>query len=345
MLTVKNFAKPYVKLALVQQELSSLLKGISSLPNQSTETKQIKKVDKSQLGKVAVLMGGASAEREVSLKSGNAVLAALLVEGVNAEGIDVSRDFWQQLQKGKFERAFIAMHGRGGEDGCMQGALELLGLPYTGSGVLASALAMDKIRTKQLWFSLGLPTPAYVQLDSLKDIAQVEKQVGFPCIVKPAREGSSIGITKVHNHDELMAAHQLAEKYDHACIAESWIEGQEFTVGILNEKPLPAIRIETPRGFYDFTAKYVDDATRFYCPCGLSPEEEKGVQQIALSAFQSLGCRSWGRVDLIRDKSGACWLLEVNSVPGLTDHSLVPMAAERFGISFNQLILRILADA
>ncbi|MBI4357386.1 MAG: D-alanine--D-alanine ligase [Gammaproteobacteria bacterium] len=320
-------------------------RGWVSGGSQVLEAKEEWKVDKTKLGKVAVLMGGQSAEREISLKSGKAVLAALMSEGVQAEGIDLGPNGLNELQQGKFQRVFIALHGKGGEDGSLQGALEIMGIPYTGSGVLASALAMDKIRTKQQWFSIGLPTPSYVVLRGEKEILEVEKHVGFPCVVKPSREGSSIGVSKVHHHGELLAAYRQACQYDKAVIAESWVEGREFTVGILNDEPLPVIRIETPRVFYDFTAKYVADETKFFCPCGLPEEEEKGIQAIAFSAFQSLGCESWGRVDLIRDGSGACSLLEVNTVPGLTDHSLVPMAAERTGIGFRELVLRILAEA
>lgn len=309
------------------------------------ESEPLRKQFKAQAGQVVVLMGGHSAEREISLKSGQAVLNALIEEGIAAKAFDPAVDDFSQLNRSKVSRAFIALHGRGGEDGSIQGFLETQGIPYTGSGVLASALAIDKLRTKQLWFAEGLPTPAFVEIKTDDDIKKAIEQIGFPCIVKPSREGSSLGITKVSDSATLYQAIKSARDYDTDIMVESWIEGDEYTVGILGDGCLPAIRIETPQELYNFNAKYEADSTQFFCPCGLTETEESSMQDIAYKAFKDLGCRSWGRVDLIRDKAGVCWLLEVNTVPGLTNHSLVPMAAEGAKMTFNELILCILADA
>lgn len=301
-------------------------------------------VDVKALGKVAVLMGGQSAEREVSLKSGNAVLSALKHQGVDAHGIDVGHGILTVLEAGQFDRAFIALHGRGGEDGTMQGALETLGLPYTGSGVMASALAMDKLRTKLVWLGLGLPTPMFRVLDDTSDLDEVIQTLGLPLVVKPSHEGSSIGVTKVNTADQLRRAYADAQKFDSEIIAETWITGAEYTAAILGQEPLPLIRLETPNEFYDYDAKYVSDTTGYHIPCGLSPVIEKEMQQLALRAFNAVGASGWGRVDFMCDEDGKPWLIEVNTIPGLTDHSLVPMAAKAAGISFEQLMLRILAQ-
>jgi len=300
-------------------------------------------VNVAQFGKVAVLMGGRSAEREISLKSGAAVLDALRRAGVDAHGLDVGADALEQLRAGGFDRAFIALHGRGGEDGTMQGALETLGLPYTGSRVLGSALGMDKLRCKQLWRGAGLPTPAWALLGSDSDFEAVARQVGLPLIVKPVHEGSSIGMTKVDSADGLQQAWDAASRYDHTVIAERWIEGGEYTAAILGQQPLPLIRLETPNTFYDFEAKYQANTTRYHCPCGLAAEREAALQHLALDAFRAVDARGWGRVDLLVDGEDRPWLLEVNTVPGMTDHSLVPMAAKAAGIDFEQLVVRILA--
>jgi D-alanine-D-alanine ligase len=296
-------------------------------------------------GKVAVLMGGRSAEREISLKSGTMVLAALKKSGVDAHAFDPRDQRLEALVAGRFERAFIALHGRFGEDGTVQGALEYLGIPYTGSGVMASALAMDKWRTKLLWHAVGMPTPAYELLTPRSDRAEVAAHLGLPLMVKPASEGSSIGMTKVTSVEALGAAYELAAGYDKAVIAEAFIEGVELTAGILGDEPLPLIRLETPRTFYDYEAKYFADDTRYTCPCGLPESEEQRVRQVAFTAFELLGCGGWGRVDLMLDHAGDPYLLEVNTVPGMTDHSLVPMAARAKGISFEDLCVRILESA
>lgn len=299
-------------------------------------------VNVKRFGKVAVLMGGLSAERAISLKSGTAVLEALKQEGVNAHGIDVGKDILRQLVAGNFDRVFIALHGRGGEDGVMQGALELLGLPYTGSGVLASALSMDKARSKQVWQGVGLPTPEMLLLDSVESLAQAVKQIDLPLVVKPSHEGSSVGMTKVSAPAQIAQAWETARQYDDLVFAERWITGGEYTVAILGDQALPPIKVETPREFYDYEAKYNANTTRYLCPCGLGEEEIQELQALALRAFAALGARGWGRVDVLRDAQGRFWLLELNSVPGMTDHSLVPMAARAAGLSFNDLVLRIL---
>ena len=297
----------------------------------------------SDYGRVAVLLGGRSAEREVSLKSGAAAVAALQAAGVDAVGIDASApDLLAQLADGGFARAFIALHGRGGEDGTLQGALDWLGLPYTGSGVLGSALAMDKLRAKQLWQGAGLPTAAYRLADPDSDWDAVAGELGLPLMVKPAREGSSIGMSKVEHAADLPAAVASAAAHDPQVLVERFIGGGEYTVGIVGDLVLPAIKLETPRAFYDYEAKYLRDDTRYLCPCGLPPASEQLLQQLALNAFQALDCRGWGRVDLLLDDDGAPYLMEVNTVPGLTDHSLVPMAARAVGLTFERLMLAIL---
>jgi D-alanine-D-alanine ligase len=293
-------------------------------------------------GRVALLMGGQSTEREVSLKSGAAVLTALQNRGVQVEALDIVPDLPRQLMEGGFERVFIALHGRGGEDGVIQGMLETLGLPYTGSGVLASALAMDKLKTKQLWLGIGLPTPEFVLLVEPTDLGEVVERLGLPLIVKPVREGSSVGMTKVTEKEQLAAAYKKAATYDREVIVERWIEGAEYTASILGQQLLPLIRLETPRAFYDYEAKYSEATTRYLCPCGLPPGEERALQALAWRAFQALRGSGWGRVDLMVDRSGQPWLLEVNTIPGLTDHSLVPMAARQAGIGFEALVLCIL---
>jgi len=302
-------------------------------------------VDVEAFGRVAVLYGGTSAERDVSLKSGAAVLAALQGAGVNAFGIDAGADLAERLIAERPDRVFIALHGRGGEDGSLQGLLECLQLPYTGSGVMASALGMDKLRTKQVWQSLGLPTPAYAVLRDEQECAAVVERLGTPLIIKPIHEGSSIGMAKVHSLDELKAAWQQALKYDDVALVEQWVTGAEFTVGILDGQALPAIRLSTPNTFYDYQAKYLANDTQYQCPCGLPPEREAELAELCLQAFSAVGCRGWGRVDLMQDSDGNFYLLEVNTSPGMTDHSLVPMAAAAAGLSFTDLALAILASA
>lgn len=296
----------------------------------------------SGFGKVAVMMGGRSAERDVSLKSGTMVLSALRAAGVDAHGFDPARRPLDDLAREGFARVFIALHGRHGEDGTMQGALELHGIPYTGSGVLASALAMDKMRTKLLWIGAGVSTPAYEQLDENTNAAALVRRLGLPLMVKPASEGSSIGMSKVRHEGEIAGAYALAASHDKLVIAEQFIEGIELTAGILDNSPLPLIRLETPRDFYDYEAKYLANDTRYILPCGLSVEAERALQAEALRAYTLLGCRGWGRVDFIVDREGKPYFLEVNTSPGMTDHSLVPMAARHLGMSYGDLCLRVL---
>ncbi len=295
-----------------------------------------------EFGKVAVLLGGTSAEREVSLKSGNAVLAGLKRKGVDAHGIDVREpaDLIGLVRQG-FDRAFIVLHGRGGEDGQIQGALQLLGIPYTGSGVMGSAIAMDKYRSKLVWKGLGMPTPPFQVLREEADLASAA-ELGFPLMIKPAHEGSSVGMSKVNDASQLDAAWQEARKYDGLVIAEKWITGSEYTAAVLDGEPLPMIRLETPRDFYDYEAKYKSGDTGYHIPCGLDESREAEAQQIALQACEAIGVSGWGRVDLMMDEEGNFWLIEVNTVPGMTDHSLVPMAARARGIEFDELVYRIL---
>jgi len=287
-------------------------------------------------------MGGKSAEREISLKSGAMVLAALKKSGVDAHAFDPRVSGFEALKSQGYARAFIALHGRFGEDGTVQGALEYLGIPYTGSGVMASALAMDKWRTKLLWHAAGLPTPAYQLMNARTDPVALAARLGLPLMVKPAREGSSIGMSKVTSVEKIAPAYELAARYDDAVIVERFVEGMELTAAILGDEALPLIGLETPREFYDYQAKYFTDDTRYICPCGLPADQERALQQTALEAFRVLGCSGWGRVDLMLDRDGNPQLLEVNTIPGMTDHSLVPMAARAKGISFEDLCVRIL---
>jgi D-alanine-D-alanine ligase len=293
-------------------------------------------------GKVAVLFGGKSAEREVSLKSGVAVLAALLRCGVDAHGFDPSVQNLQLLAEQGFERVFIALHGRYGEDGTVQGALELMGIPYTGSGVLGSALAMDKFRTKLVWQAMNLPVPDYTLLTADSDWVAVVQQLGLPLFVKPANEGSSVGISKVKRVEDLPTAYAEAAKHDTIVIAERFVGGGEYTVAILGGLALPVIKIEPANEFYDYEAKYLRDDTLYHCPSGLSAETEAEMQQLARQAFSVIGAQGWGRVDFLIDVSGKVYLLEINTSPGMTDHSLVPMAARAAGLSFEQLVVQIL---
>ncbi len=294
-------------------------------------------------GKVAVLMGGLSAEREVSLRSGQAVLDGLLRKGVDAQGIDAGRDVLQQLVDGGFDRVFIVLHGRGGEDGVIQGGLETLGLPYTGSGVQGSALGMDKYRCKLLWSGLSLSTPNYLLVKSESQL-EAAAELGFPLMVKPVHEGSSIGMAKVDDADELQSAWLTAREYDSQVMVERWITGQEFTAAILGDQALPLIRLETPHTFYDYEAKYSSDSTLYHCPCGLDENKEQELQALAMEAFKAVGASGWGRVDIMMDADQQPWLIEVNTVPGMTGHSLVPMAAKQHGLSFDELVWQILAN-
>ena len=292
-------------------------------------------------GKVAVVMGGSSAEREVSLLSGTAVLQALQRSNVNVIGIDADKTLLQKLKQERIDRVFIMLHGRDGEDGKLQGALEWLGMPYTGSGVLASALAMDKVRTKLVWQRLGISTPEFEQLRPDSDFAAVMKILG-PCFVKPVNEGSSIGACGVETVAQMEAAFRKAYSYDKDVLAENWIKGPEYTVAILGEQVLPIVELETKNTFYDYEAKYLSDETRYHCPAPLNETETKILQDMALAAYKAIGCTGWGRVDALRGPEGRFWLLEVNTAPGMTSHSLVPMAAKAAGYSFDDLVLRIL---
>lgn len=299
-------------------------------------------------GKVAVMFGGNSAEREISLLSGNAVLSALLEQGVDAHGFDPKDLPLTELVARKFDRVLIMLHGRGGEDGSLQGALQQLGIPYTGSGVLGSALAMDKIRTKQVWQSLGLPTANY-KIASKRGFdagscPAIMAELGDVVMVKPAQEGSSIGMAKVTDAAQLASAIQDAFKYDNEVLLEQFIQGPEFTVSILNGEALPSIRMSTPRTFYDYTAKYKTDSTEYFCPSGLADEQEKVLGEIALKAFSAAAGSGWGRVDFMQDLQGNFYLLEANTVPGMTEKSLVPMAARQKGLEFGQLCMAILAS-
>ncbi len=294
-------------------------------------------------GKVAVLFGGTSAERPVSLNSGARVLAALQRQGVDAHAFDPAERALDELRG--FDRAFIALHGRHGEDGTIQGVLELMGIPYTGSGVMASALGMDKWRTKLMWKAAALPVPEYALISADSDFAEVEEELGLPLFVKPACEGSSIGISMVKRLGELAAAYALAAKYDPLVIAERGILGGEYTVGILGSQVLPIIKIEPTTEFYDYEAKYNRDDTQYRCPCGLPEAQEMRIREQAMDAFRVLGGRGWGRVDFLMDEAGNPYFLEVNTSPGMTDHSLVPMAARVAGIDYDTLVLRVLALA
>ncbi|MDI1292005.1 MAG: D-alanine--D-alanine ligase [Methylobacter sp.] len=295
-----------------------------------------------QFGRVAVMMGGSAAEREVSLKSGAAVYEALKCKGVDAIAIDVTGSPIEALAGLKIDRVFNIIHGRGGEDGVLQGVLEVLGIPYTGSGVMASALTMDKLRTKLCWQGFGLVTPKWCLLENEADLDDCIEKLGFPVIVKPAQEGSSIGMSKAGNRDELQKALIVAEKYRCDVYAEAWVTGKEYTVAVLDGEALPVIRLETPNAFYDYEAKYQATTTQYHCPCGLSPDQELFIRNLAVTACKVVGVKGWGRVDVFIDDLGQYQLIEVNTVPGMTDHSLVPMAARQAGIDFNELVWRIL---
>jgi D-alanine-D-alanine ligase len=294
-------------------------------------------------GKVAVLLGGTSAEREISLMSGGGVLKALRSKGIDAHAFDPAERDLLDLKREGFARCFIALHGRGGEDGTLQGALEVLGLPYTGSGVLGSAVGIDKWRSKMIWLASGLPTPRYRILSAGDDWDAVARELGLPLIVKPVNEGSTLGLTKVTAASQLPAAYELAaHRYHDLALAEQFIAGPEYTVGILENAALPLVRIDAPQGNYDYQNKYFSEDTRYLCPCGLDAAKEQALQALALKAFRLLGCAGWGRIDLMLDANGEPWLLEVNTSPGMTGHSLVPMAARAVGISYEDLCVKIL---
>ncbi|MBV9911475.1 MAG: D-alanine--D-alanine ligase [Sinobacteraceae bacterium] len=298
--------------------------------------------DPRAFGRVAVLLGGDSSEREISLRSGAAVLAALERRGVEVRAFDPHERALGELLHEKFDRAWIALHGPGGEDGTVQGALDYLGVPYTGSGVLGSAIGMDKLRTKRLALAVGVSAPDSVVLTGAYDFDEALERLGLPLIVKPASQGSSVGMSKVQRAEELSGAYELAASIERCVFAESWISGREYTVAVLQGAALPAIRIETPAAFYDYAAKYERSDTRYHCPCGLSGPAEEHLANLALAAFAAVDAYGWGRVDFMMDVTGRPLLLEINTVPGMTDHSLVPMAARASGISFDDLVWRVL---
>ena len=293
-----------------------------------------------QFGKVAVLMGGWSAERDVSLVSGQAVFDGLCKAGVDATAVDFKKANVDQLTG--FDRVFNILHGRGGEDGVVQGLFEYMGIEYTGTGILGSALAMDKIRTKEIWLSKNLQTPAFRVVNTVSESELAIVELGLPVIVKPALEGSSIGISKVERKEEMTAAFELANSCNSSVMIEQWIEGDEYTASVLNGEVLPLIRLQTPNQFYDYEAKYVSDSTEYICPCGLDAGKEKALGEMALTAFDAISAQGWGRIDFMLDKQGQYWLIEANTVPGMTDHSLVPMAAKQAGYSFEELLLEVL---
>ncbi len=293
-------------------------------------------------GRVAVLMGGSSAEREVSIKSGTAVFEALKRQGVDAIAIDVKENPIEALVGKAIDRVFNVIHGRGGEDGVLQAVLEVLELPYTGSGVMASALTMDKLRTKLCWQGAGLETPKWFILNNEKDIDVCIEKLGFPVIVKPAQEGSSIGMSKANNKDELNKSLETAKHFQCDVLVEAWVQGDEYTVAVLNGEALPVIRLETANEFYDYEAKYQSNSTQYHCPCGLTQQQEEGLKKLAVEACNVVNVKGWGRVDVFIDEHGRSQLIEVNTVPGMTDHSLVPMAAKVAGCEFDELVWRIL---
>jgi D-alanine-D-alanine ligase len=298
--------------------------------------------DPAAFGKVAVLLGGSSSEREISLLTGEAVYQALLRKGIDAQRLDPASDFPASLQRGGFDRVWLALHGRGGEDGTMQGLLTCLGIPFTGSGVLGSAIAMDKLRTKRLLAAVGVPTPRFRVIDGERDFGPAIADLGLPLIVKPACEGSSIGMSKVQRAEDLAHAYAAAARFGGEVFVEEWIEGAEYTAAVLHDRVLPLIRIEAKAVFYDYQAKYFSDDTRYVCPCGLAPDTEKRFAAVAAAAFEAVGASGWGRVDFIVGADGTPNVLEINTIPGMTSHSLVPMAAAAAGVCFDELAWRVL---
>ena len=306
----------------------------------------MKVTDPRDFGNVGLLVGGDSAEREVSLNGGSAVFAALQREHIKAEMFDGSADLFKAIGAGRIDRVFNLMHGPGGEDGAIQGALQLMDVPITGTGLLGSAVSMDKVRSKWIWEQQGINTPPFALLRKNEELAgEFIEKWGTPLFVKPAGLGSSIGISKVEQAEDIPAAIALARKYDENVIVEPAVTGNEYFAGVVGDLVLPLIHIETPHSFYDYEAKYESDDTRYFCPCGLSPDVEKAMQDLSLEAFQALECSGWGRVDFIIDQSGKAWFLETNTAPGMTGHSLVPQAAEQIGIGFDELVWRILESS
>lgn len=298
-----------------------------------------------QFGRVAVLMGGKAAEREISLRSGRAVHQAMVAKGIDADAVDVQSLADLQQLTGRYDRAFIALHGRWGEDGVVQAILSDIGLPFTGSQMAGCALGMDKLRCKWLWMGAQLPTPKFQWITPEHPIDFETFAIPFPVMVKPSHEGSSIGISKANTLEELQSSILEAQKYDSEILIEQFIQGSEYTCAILEQTALPMIKLETDHDFYDYEAKYQSNDTRYICPCGLTPEVEKQVQQIALRAFNTVGLSGWGRVDFMIDENQQPWLIEINTIPGMTDHSLVPMAAKHAGIAFEDLVIQILQQS
>lgn len=303
----------------------------------------INDIQRQAFGRVGVLYGGLSAEREVSLQSGNAVLKGLLSANVDAIGVDIGQDAVDAIRHANFDRVFIVLHGSGGEDGQMQALLNFMGIPFTGSNVQASAIALDKLKCKQIWQCLKLPTPGYAQVRDSDDLAEVLNALGGTVFVKPIHEGSSIGMTKADSPETFAAAVNAAKQYDKSVLAEQFINGSEYTIAIVGDIVLPVVRLKAANEFYDYDAKYISNATQYFCPSGLSPERETLLQELAMSAYRAIGCSGWGRVDVMADSDNNFYLLEVNTVPGMTSHSLVPKAAQAYGWSFEQLVVNILA--
>jgi D-alanine-D-alanine ligase len=304
-----------------------------------------KQLKPAHFGKVAVLAGGLSNERDISLMSGRAVFNSLIGQGVDAHFIDVSHDIIEQLQTGKFDCAFIALHGQGGEDGVIQGLLEVMQIPYTGSGVMASALAMDKLRSKIIWQSVGLPILPSVIIDKYCNLQEINLELQFPVAVKPVDQGSSFGVSKAQDYHDLPKMFEKANQYSDLVMLEEWVEGSEFTVGILHDGVLPPLEIRAPDGFYSYEAKYKSHATTYHCPCDLKKNQQAELQEIAVQAFDALGCRGWGCVDFKQDKEGNFWILEINTVPGLTGRSNIPIAARAADMEFDELVMKILSTS
>ncbi len=326
----------------MELNVSTLMQNIE-IYNEQMPARKTSNLHPSAFGKVAVLFGGRSSERAISLVSGENILNSLIAQGVDAHGIDVDEHLAKRLVEEKFDRVFIALHGKEGEDGIVQGMIQMLGLPYTGSNVASSALAMDKARAKLVMNGLNIPTPIFGVAKNVKSAQDIAEKIGFPISIKPVAEGSSIGVTRVAKKEEIAAAFELAAHYGDV-IVEKWIDGKDFFVSILGNEVLPSVEVHASNGFYDYQAKYESEQTQYLCPAPISKEKEDEVRAIAYSAFCALGCQGWGRVDLMQDKDGHFWVLEVNTIPGMTSHSLVPMSAKAAGISFDELVLSILAS-
>lgn len=322
--------------------MKNLMKNINDAFDSDSKNNLKQSYSPQEFGKVAVLFGGQSPEREISLLGGEAVLSALLSQGVDAIAVDPDEYLVEKLKSENFARAFVVLHGTWGEDGVVQGVLEMLGIPYTGSKLAASALAMDKLRSKLVMQSLKIPTPPCDLVTSVSQVEKFVEQIGFPIAIKPNDQGSSLGVTRVNNKSEIKAAFLEAKKYGDV-LAEKWIQGKDFFVSILDDVVLPPVQVSTKQGFYDYQAKYFSNETNYICPAPLPSDADSELKKICLQAFKALGCTGWGRVDVMQDANGAFWVLEVNTIPGMTSHSLVPMSAKQIGMSFEQLVIKILA--